>query len=169
MEDLKITGTEVFYYHICKRQLWFFSHFIRMEYSSSLVAAGREYHKKVLEKEDVSEIIVDDTIAIDALREGKDGLYVVELKRRPTFREAQRWQLLYYLWVLRTRKGVKLKGKMEFVETSDYEYIELTEEDEKKIIEILEDIKRIKSLEVPPKIEEKPFCQKCSYYELCYI
>ncbi|MEM3489504.1 MAG: Dna2/Cas4 domain-containing protein, partial [Nitrososphaerota archaeon] len=36
-EDMKFTGTQVNYYFVCKRKLWFFSHNIELESDSDLV------------------------------------------------------------------------------------------------------------------------------------
>ncbi|MEM3192938.1 MAG: Dna2/Cas4 domain-containing protein, partial [Candidatus Parvarchaeota archaeon] len=35
------TGTQVNYYFVCKRKLWFFSHNIELESDSDLVLMGR--------------------------------------------------------------------------------------------------------------------------------
>jgi len=39
------TGTQVNYYVICPRKLWFFSHFLQMEENSDLVSMGRHIHE----------------------------------------------------------------------------------------------------------------------------
>ena len=47
--------------------------------------------------------------------------------------------------------------------------IELTAENEKKLLEILEDIESILSCETPPKPKFENKCKKCAYYEYCFL
>ena len=42
-------------------------------------------------------------------------------------------------------------------------------EDEKEIENTLVEINKIINLKIPPKIEKYKYCNKCSYYEFCYI
>jgi CRISPR-associated exonuclease Cas4 len=47
--------------------------------------------------------------------------------------------------------------------------IELTEENERKLLEILEDIEKILSKNTPPKPKFESKCRKCAYYEYCFL
>ncbi|MCO6473340.1 MAG: Dna2/Cas4 domain-containing protein, partial [Melioribacteraceae bacterium] len=47
--------------------------------------------------------------------------------------------------------------------------VELSEKDEAELERIKKDINSITELEYPPEVINKPFCKKCSYYDLCYI
>jgi len=40
------TGTQVNYYVICPRKLWFFSHFLQMEENSDIVSMGRHMNMR---------------------------------------------------------------------------------------------------------------------------
>ena len=35
--------------------------------------------------------------------------------------------------------------------------------------DVLHGINEILSLKYPPKVQKYPYCNKCSYYEYCYI
>ncbi|MCC6446501.1 MAG: Dna2/Cas4 domain-containing protein, partial [Armatimonadetes bacterium] len=43
--SLHIGGTEIQYYILCPRKLWWFAHQIEQEHSSDLVAMGRHLHE----------------------------------------------------------------------------------------------------------------------------
>ena len=44
------TGTQIHYYHLCKRKLWLFSNGIQMEQDSALVAEGKFIHETTYTK-----------------------------------------------------------------------------------------------------------------------
>ena len=79
---------------------------------------------------------------------------------------------LFYLKKLR-EKGIERKGKIEFIEKNKKDkkvyYEELTELENKKLEEIIENIKYLLSKEEPPIVSFENKCKKCSYYEYCYI
>lgn len=37
----KVTGLMVYYYHVCKRKLWYFAHDLNMEHNSEIVGMGK--------------------------------------------------------------------------------------------------------------------------------
>ena len=39
------SGTQIHYYHLCKRKLWLFSNGVQMEQDSTLVAEGKFIHE----------------------------------------------------------------------------------------------------------------------------
>ena len=47
--------------------------------------------------------------------------------------------------------------------------VELSDEDCKKLDDIIKEIISVKNQEYPPKLEEKKICKKCAYYDLCFI
>ena len=86
--------------------------------------------------------------------------------------EAARWQILYYLKVLKT-KGIIRKGRLEFVEKNKTNkktiYVELTEENERQLEVYIKEIEELVHQEEVPECLDKPKCKKCAYYEYCYI
>ena len=98
--------------------------------------------------------------------------YLIELKKSDADENAAKWQLLYYLKVLKD-KGVKRKGKLEFYEKNKKNkkviVLELTKETEAQLKEYIYMIEALlEKEEVPPVINDKT-CSKCAYYEYCYI
>jgi len=160
-----ITGTIVNYYFHCKTQMWLFANKINLEDNSEDVRIGKVLHE-------ISETKVDE-VGIDGIKVDKITKdYVVEVKKSDSDIEAAKWQLLYYLYILK-QKGIEKKGRLEVFEKNRQDkkrfVIELTAENEKKLIEILEDIERILSCDTPPKPKFESKCRKCAYYEFCFL
>ena len=101
----------------------------------------------------------------------QESAKVESLTGKKADKEAAKWQLYYYLYVLKN-KGIKRKGKLEFVENScgkKIEYFELSEDIEKEILNLISKIELlIKSKEIP-KFKKIKGCSKCAYYEYCKI
>jgi CRISPR-associated exonuclease Cas4 len=140
-------------------------HKINLEDNSEDVRIGKVLHE-------ISENKVDEVsfegIKVDKIT--KD--YVVEVKKSDSDIEAAKWQLLYYLYILK-QKGVIKKGRLEVFEKNKGDKkrydIELTDEYEKRLLEIMNDIKEILSKKIPPKVKFESKCKKCAYFEYCFL
>lgn len=100
---INITGTLINYYVHCKRQCYLFYNKIEMEDESELVRIGKALH----EEKKTEEISIEN-IKIDKIK----GDYLIELKKSDADLEAAKAQVLYYLYVLKSKgiiKKVKLK------------------------------------------------------------
>ncbi len=164
---VKITGVMVQYYVACKRELWFFLNQINMNYEDDNILIGRHIHQTSYKREKKN-IIIDNTIALDYVKD-ENGMTVFEVKKSSKLEEPVRYQLYYYLYYLKKEKGVLAKGRLVYPKERKTEEVALTEEVEKEIEEILEGIERISKLDKPPEAVRKPYCKKCSYYELCWV
>lgn len=98
--------------------------------------------------------------------------YLIEVKKSDADVEAAKWQLIYYLSVLK-KKGIIRKGKLEFVEKNKKDktviIFELTDSIEKELQGYIDDIETLLEQEIPPACVYKNTCKKCAYYEYCYI
>lgn len=165
-EELLVGGIKVNYYFHCKRQLWLYAHFITYEHESDLVELGKLISEKSFKEIKAKDIIIDGKISVDIIRrEGKIVIY--EIKKSSKFGIAHYHQLLYYLWYLK-KKGVETEGILSYPEERKKIKVILTENKEKEMERILQDINKIVSLEKPPKMERKRYCYKCSYFEFCW-
>lgn len=161
----KITGVMVYYYFVCKRKLWYFKNDVNMEHNSELVGMGKLIDENSYSREKKS-ILIDEMINIDFL---KDWKVIHEVKKSRKLDEAGKWQLKYYIWVLRN-KGVDIeKGIIDYPKLRKREEIFLNQSEEEELMEVLEGIKGIIKMNLPPATINKSFCKKCAYYELCYI
>ncbi|MBW4829361.1 MAG: CRISPR-associated protein Cas4 [Clostridiaceae bacterium] len=161
----KITGVMIYYYFVCKRKLWYFSNNLNMEFNSELVGIGKLVDETSYGRER-KHILIDESINIDFL---KDWKVIHEVKKSRKMDEASKWQLKYYMWVLKN-KGVEVeKGILDYPLLRKREEVFLNEEDEEELKNIIEDIKRIILSKLPLDLLDKNVCKKCAYYELCYI
>jgi CRISPR-associated exonuclease Cas4 len=162
-ENLKTNGIKVNYYLICQRKLWLYDKRISMENTSDVVTKGKILHETSYMDKPSKEIMIDDLISIDII----DGDTIREIKSSDKMKDADRIQILYYLFYLKNL-GINKKGTINYPQSRKREFIELTNESEKEIIIILESIKKILSMSKPPSKIDKPYCKKCAYFEFCY-
>lgn len=162
-----MNGTLMNYYFHCKRQCYLFGNKLNLEDNSEEVKIGRALHEERAETSRNTEIAIDN-IKLDKLT----AEYLTEIKKSDADEEACKWQLLYYLWVLK-QKGIFRKGKLEFIEKNKQNkktwIYELDEEYETYIKQYIADIETLlKQDEIPP-VTEKKHCKNCAYYEYCFI
>jgi CRISPR-associated exonuclease Cas4 len=161
----EISGTMFYYYFVCKRKLWFFANEIQMESENEDVIIGKLIDENSYSRE-LKHVLIDNTVNIDFIKEWK---ILHEVKKQKSVEEAGIWQLKYYIYFLRKR-GINIeKGILDYPKLKKREEIFLTEEDEKRIEEILLEIREIVNLKLPPKLEKLKICKKCAYFEYCYI
>ena len=75
----------------------------------------------------------------------------------------------YYLYYLKKRNVDGLHGVIDYPLLKKNVDVELSDEDCKKLDDIIKEIISVKNQEYPPKLEEKKICKKCAYYDLCFI
>lgn len=162
-----VTGTQVNYYHVCRTKLWLFSHGIRMERESELVASGKMAQDSAFPGRR-KDIIVDERISIDFIATA-GGPVLHEIKKSRRFEEAARAQLLYYIYYMKNVKGLGVrKGIIHYVSSRKVEEVELTEDAEREVEAELREIAEIVKASRPPHPERKGFCSRCAYRDLCW-
>lgn len=163
--DIRFTGTQVNYYFLCKKKLWYFSNYIQMEQGSDVVYLGKLIHETSYEREK-KEIDIDDTIKIDFI--GKDRV-IHEVKKSDRVEEPHIWQLKYYIWYLK-QKGVEgVTGKINYPKLKKTMDVFLEPDDEGRIEGILKDIDAIVRAELPPPVQRMKICKSCSYNDICWV
>lgn len=162
-----MNGTIINYYFHCKRQCYLFAHRLNLEDNSEIVKIGKAIHEEKAGNNKDTEIKIDQ-ITIDRLT----SEYVIELKKSDADVEACKWQLFYYLKILKD-KGIIRKGKLEFLEKKNQNkkiiILELNDDIEKELEKNIEDIKFMLSRDELPAVINKASCKKCAYYDYCYI
>lgn len=136
------------------------------EGNSEEVKIGRAIHEERAEQSNTE-------IAIENIRLDKlTAEYLTEVKKSDADVEASKWQLIFYLKVLK-EKGIGRKGKLEFAEKNKEDkktiVVELTENEERKLQQYIKEIEELLRQEKIPPVLNKPKCKKCAYYEYCYI
>ena len=163
---MRVNGTLINYYFHCKRQCYLHGNRLNLEDNSEIVKIGCAIHKEKNVNNN-TEILIDN-IRIDKIT----NEFLIEVKKSDADVEAAKWQLLFYLKILK-EKGILRKGKLEFIEKNrtgkKVLILELTDDIENYINKYINEIEvLIESNVIPDKIQSKS-CKKCAYYEYCYI
>lgn len=155
------------YYFHCKKQCYLHGNRMNMEDNSEEVKIGKAIHEERARNSDNTEISIEN-IKLDKLTKE----YLTEVKKSDADVEAAKWQLLYYLWILKN-KGVDRKGRIEFIEKNNGSkkviIIELTEDKEQDLLKFIQEIEDLIKSDLVPEVLKKATCKKCAYYEYCYI
>jgi len=163
-----VTGTHINYYHVCARKLWLFANGIQMEHTSELVDEGRFIHETAYPQraQKYQEIEIDG-VKID-FYDARNKI-VHEVKKSNKVEEAHRWQVKYYLLVLK-RNGVDgASAILEYPRLKRREEVTLSEKDVDYLTQIEKDIRNIITRpQVPPRVAKK-ICRNCSYYDFCWV
>lgn len=136
-----INGTQINYYFICKTKLWLFSHNIQMEQESDNVKLGKTLHENSYKKE--NEVLIDNLINVDFIK-NNNPIEIHEVKKTQSMKKSHEFQLLYYIYYLKKEKGLNnITGYLNYPENRKKIKIELTDEKEKELNDVLEDINNI--------------------------
>lgn len=176
---VRIGGMLVGYYLVCPRKAWLSLRGLWMEQESEAVAIGRLIDEASYRRERTD---------LDLEAEAPDGTRLVgridwanlhdgvlhETKKSPAVEEAHRWQVRFYLWLLRcaavTRAdGTPFTGMINYPKLRRTEPVELRPEHEARLAEVVTALRQLAGQpHPPPRIEKRAFCRKCAFEELCY-
>lgn len=163
IELAPFTGTEVGYYFICHKKLWWFSHGVQMEHEHDRVKLGKLVHEESYARRR-KEIDIDGIIVLDWREDG----VIHEVKLTDKMEEAHEMQLLYYIYYLK-QKGVEgVRGQIDYPKLRQTKAVELSPEKEQEIERALAEMKRIVTAAQAPHVEWMGICRSCSYAELCW-
>ena len=161
-----INGTQINYYFICKTKLWLFSHNIQMEQESDNVKLGKTLHENTYKKE--NEVLIDNLINVDFIKK-KNPIEIHEVKKTQSMKKSHEFQLLYYIYYLKKEKGLEnIVGYLNYPANRKTIKIELTEDKEKELKDILNDINKIIESTIP-KPKKSRICRRCAYFEFCFV
>ncbi|CAN5201086.1 hypothetical protein BH24GEM2_BH24GEM2_14680 [soil metagenome] len=176
---LRIGGMLVGYYAICPRKAWQSMQGLWMEQESDAVAIGRLIDQTSYAREkkavELAATAPDGTALVGKLdwADLSEGV-LHETKKSRAVEEAHRWQLRFYLWLLKlsgvTRAdGQPYTGMLNYPVLKRTEAVELTSADEQRLAEMVAHLRRLAAApSPPPRITRRSFCRKCAFEELCY-
>jgi CRISPR-associated exonuclease Cas4 len=157
------TGTEVGYYFICPKKLWWFAHGVTMEHTNDRVKMGKLVHEESYQRRR-KELNIDDRIVLD----WREDNVIHEVKLTDKMEAAHEMQLLYYLYYLKCKGVENLRGQIDYPKLRETKTVELTEEKERALTQALEEMRRIVGSGRAPEVDWMRICAKCSYAELCW-
>lgn len=72
------------------------------------------------------------------------------------------------LWCLKQLDIWPVAGVLEYPKQRQTVKVELSEEDEKRLREIEQEITQLCAKPQPPRVNKMPICKKCAYNEFCW-
>jgi CRISPR-associated exonuclease Cas4 len=162
---MDVTGTHIWYYFICKREVWLMIHNIAPDQEDENVDLGRFINEHTYQR-NKQEILIGN-IKVDRIRREDGQLVIGEVKKSSRYIESARYQLLFYLQTLK-KMGIQAQGELLFPEEKKKETVILTESAEQELSAAEEDIRKIARLPVPPPPTKIGFCRSCAYREYCW-
>lgn len=160
-----ITGTLIWYYYICPREVWLLAHEINPDQENPLIEIGRLIHEDSYPREEKG--FETAGMKIDIIKTGDKGLIIGEVKKSNRFLNSATMQLSFYLYQLKL-KGVKASGELLIPKAKKKIHIELTPEIERELLSAIAEINSLIKTEKPPAVKKIKFCVKCGYKEFCY-
>lgn len=163
-KSINVGGTLIWYYHICRREVWLIGHGIEPEQDNDYIEMGRYIHQ-LFYKRRKKELTIDNTIKIDILPGRK---VIGEVKKSSRYLESAKMQVAFYLYYMKREKGVNMKGLLLIPEERKRIKISLSQELEKRLNETIKSIEEILKMKRPPSAVKIPHCKKCAYKNMCW-
>jgi CRISPR-associated exonuclease Cas4 len=163
--ETKITGTLIWYYYICRREVWLMSRQINAFQDNPFLDIGR-YIQEESYKRDKKSIRIDN-LEIDVLQK-KNGKWIVgEVKKSSRFLDSARMQLAFYLFQLE-KYGIHMEGELLFPEERKRIQVKLTDTIRKELMHTIEGIQQIINQDVPESPTRIKWCRNCAYKDFCF-
>lgn len=152
-------------YGICKRQVWLMARKIIPDQENKYIELGRTIDENSYER-DKKKILLDN-IELDLIRSDEGDVVIGEIKKSSKALSSAKLQLGYYLYRLK-QKSVKAKGVLLVPKEKSKEEIILTDELEREIVTVLNDIYQIMQNAKPEQAIKIQYCKSCAYLEFCW-
>jgi len=165
MVDIKVSGTLIWYFYVCKREVWLMSRQINPDESNPFIEIGNIIAENSYNKN--KKDIVLEGMAIDVIINKDDALIIGEIKKSSKYIKSSEMQLLYYLMRLK-EIGISAKGQLLFPREKKRLDVILDDEKEKELRKTIYEIYKIIEQPNPPEVKKISFCKKCAYEEFCY-
>lgn len=162
---MNVTGTLVWYYYICQREVWLMSHQINSFQDNDFLEIGRLIHDESYRRE--KKEILFENMKFDLVK-NKDGQLIIgEIKKSSHFEKAALMQLAFYLWRLE-KKGITANGEIRVPKETKRKTVILTPQLRTELEQLVSDIEDIISREKPQLPRKIKYCKTCSYNEFCW-
>ena len=160
----QINGSLVNAYIVCKRQAWLFAHQVHGDKENECLLMGKAL-AQAQENKNLHEYPFGNLV-FDKLSKEHGHYVVTEYKKSLKNVSAGEMQLLFYIYCL--KKGLNLKEvKGRLVSGKKIIPVDDSEENFKKIEQIIKEIVELVSQEKPPKFVPLRYCKTCSYQDYC--
>ncbi|MGI6679507.1 MAG: CRISPR-associated protein Cas4 [Dehalobacterium sp.] len=164
--EFNLTGTLIWYYYCCPREVWLMVHQINPDEDNPNMDLGRFIHENTYARDKQKELSLGN-IKLDIIRQDKDGIVIGEVKKSSKYLQSARMQLAFYLQELKKR-GIAAKGELLFPKEKRKEQVELTLDLERELDSTALKIETIALQEQPPPVKKIALCKNCAYKEFCW-
>ncbi|WP_456324074.1 CRISPR-associated protein Cas4 [Desulfonauticus submarinus] len=161
-----ITGTLIWYYYVCKREVWLMAHELHPNQEDPFLEIGRLIQKESYARE--KKEIELGHIKIDLIKRADGEFMVGEIKKSSRFEKPAKMQLAYYLYCLK-QYGITASGELLIPKEKKRIKVELTEVLENELKQAISTIKEIVNQEKPPPPQKTKYCTHCAYREFCWV
>ncbi|MDW5298891.1 MAG: CRISPR-associated protein Cas4 [Sedimentibacter sp.] len=165
MDEFNVSGTYVWYYCICKREVWLLAHALEADQQDENMQMGNLIHETSYSRN--SKEVGFGHSKFDVISRDDGKLIVGEMKKSSRFIGSSRMQLLFYLKEL-SDNNIEAEGVLLFPDEKKREVVILDEESKLEIENIIKDINHIVNLEHAPLPVMNKYCKKCAYAEFCW-
>ena len=165
--DVNVSGTLIWYYYVCKREVWLMGHQINPDEDNPNIDLGRFIHNYSYSRFDKRKELNSGHSKIDFLKKDGGELVVCEVKKSSKHKKSARMQLLFYLDEFRER-GIVAKGELRFPQEKKIEHVTLDEEAKSELDKARKEILKVLYMAVPPEPQELSVCKSCGYHDLCW-
>ncbi|HHX10174.1 MAG TPA: CRISPR-associated protein Cas4 [Firmicutes bacterium] len=163
--DLRVTGTLVWYYYVCKRQVWLMAHQINPDEDDPNIEYGR-FLQEIAYGREKKEFSVGSS-RLDIVQRMDGTLIVSEVKKTSRHEKSATMQLLFYLKEL-CERGVDASGELRFPEERRRKTIRLTEATLQELRSVEDSIIDLITQSLPPEPVRIGLCRSCGYSEFCW-
>ena len=162
---MEVNGTHIWYYFICKREVWLMVHQIAPDQEDENIEIGR-FLSEISYQRHKKEIPIGN-LKIDRLRQKGNELIIGEVKKSSRYEKSAYYQWFFYIDTLK-KMGIEARGELLFPKEKKKKEVIWNEEDSKILEEAIEEIREIARLPWPPPPKKIHFCRQCGYREYCF-
>jgi len=163
--ELQVNGTLIWYYYICKRQVWLMAHSLAPDQDDERLSQGRDIHEFSYPR-DRKEIDLGN-IKVDLVRTEKGKLIIGEIKKSSKFLTSATRQLQFYLWQFE-QMGIEAWGELLIPEERKRIKVLLDDAVRLELDLSSKDILEIAGKTMPPPAQKTNWCKTCAYAEFCW-
>lgn len=162
----EVNGSLIWYYYICRREVWLLSHSIEADQDDENMLIGKLIHSESYSR-DKKEIQIKNS-RIDAIEFKDNRTIVIEIKKSSRSLKASEMQLLYYLYeICGGVPNCNITGLLKIPKENKIIEVKLDEDNVRELNNAISNIDIIKNGKIPAAMKNS-FCNKCAYNEFCW-
>lgn len=166
MVNPNITGTLVWYFFICRREVWLMAHQILPDESNEFLELGRFINENSYSREKKSVRV--DNLEFDLIKKTNGRIVIGEVKKSSKYEKSACMQLAYYLLRLE-QKGFIATGELLFPKEKLKIEVNLDFQTRSDLDHAVKEISNILNMEKAPLPYMIGFCKNCAYHEFCWV